>query len=281
MHTTDRSRLTAAKYRLRESMPHKQHILRQLITMSHTLGDPTKEYVILSEGNTSARVDKETFFVKASGTQLESIEESGFVEVRFKDLLALLGAGDLSDDQIRMGLGAAKVNPDSLLRPSVETILHAQALSSGAAHFVGHTHPTVVNAILCSLEAEEAYAGRLFPDEIVVCGPAPVYVPFTDPGLPLARAVWAGVERHADAYGEWPKVILLQSHGLIAFGQSASEVVDTTAMAVKTAGVLWGTYALGGPHFLSAAQVARLHTRPDEEYRRQLLGMSQRNSAPR
>jgi len=255
-------------------MPRRQQVLHQLVAMSRTLGDPAREYVILGEGNTSARVDRETFFVKASGARLESIQESGFVEVRFKDVLALLEKEDLSNEQIRAGLEAAKVNPDGPLRPSVETILHARALSSGAAEFVGHTHPTVVNAILCSQAAEEAFAGRLFPDEIVVCGPAPVYVPYTDPGLPLARVVWAGVERHTDLYRQWPKVILLQSHGLIALGQSVSEVVDITAMAAKTAQVLLGTYALGGPHFLAASQVARLDARPDEAYRRRVLGMS-------
>ena len=257
-------------------MPDKRQILHQLLTMSRALGDPAKDYVILGEGNTSTRVDEEAFFVKASGTRLASITESGFVEVRFESVLALLEKENLSDEQIRAGLEAAKVNSDCPLRPSVETILHARALSSGAANFVGHTHPTVVNAILCSQGAEEAFAGRLFPDEIVVCGPAPVYVPYTDPGLPLARAVWAGVERHTDLHGQWPKVILLQNHGLIVFGQSAQEVVDTTAMAVKTARVLLGTYTLGGPHFLSPQQVARLHTHPDEEYRRRVLGMSRR-----
>ena len=169
------------------------------------------------------------------------------------------------------------VDPECPQRPSVETILHARALSSGAAVFVGHTHPIMVNTILCSRGAEEAFAGRLFPDEIVVCGRAPVYVPYTDPGLPLARAVWAAVERHAGLFSQWPKVILLQNHGLIAFGQSAREVVDITAMAVKTAQVLLGTYALGGPQFLPASHVARLDARPDEEYRRRVLSMNQQD----
>jgi len=255
-------------------MTPKQQILHQLVAMSLALGDPAKGYVILGEGNTSARVDQETFFVKASGTRLKCSDERNFVEVRFEEVLALLGKDDLSDEQIRAGLEAAKVNRDCPLRPSVETTLHAQALSAGAAKFVGHTHPTVVNAILCSQGAEEAFSGRLFPDEIVICGPAPVYVPYTDPGLPLARRAWAEVESYRDLYGQWPKVVLLQNHGLIAFGQSGQEVVDTTAMAVKTAQVLFGTYALGGPHFLSTSQVARLHTHPDEEYRRVVLGMS-------
>jgi len=254
----------------------KQQILEELVTMSRALGDPAKDYVLLGEGNTSARVGDDTFFVKASGTRLESIEQSGFVELSFERVLTLLERENLSDDQIRAGLDAAKVNADCPLRPSVETILHAQALNSGAAKFVGHTHPTVVNAILCSREAEKALSGRLFPDEIVVCGPAPVYVPYTDPGLPLGRAAWAAVEGHCEAYGQWPKVVLLQNHGLIAFGQSGREVLDTTAMVVKTARVLLGTYALGGPHFLPASQVARLSSRPDEEHRRVVLGISRR-----
>jgi rhamnose utilization protein RhaD (predicted bifunctional aldolase and dehydrogenase) len=257
-------------------MPHRQLVLHELVTMSRTLGDPAREYVILGEGNTSAWVDRATFFVKASGTRLESIEEGGFVEVRFDDVLALLEKDSLSDEEIRVGLEVAKADPDCPLRPSVETILHARALSSGAARFVGHTHPTLVNAILCSQSAPEAFTGRLFPEEIVVCGPAPVYVRYADPGPPLARAVWAGVERHADLYGQWPKVMLLQNHGVIAFGQSASEVVDITAMVVKTAKVLLGTYTLGGPRYLSASQVSRLRTRPDEEYRRRVLGIAQR-----
>ena len=119
-------------------------------------------------------------------------------------------------------------------------------------NFVGHTHPTAVNAILCSQKAEEAIAGRLFPDEIVYCGPAPVYIPYTDPGVPLARAVRDAIDRYLDEYRETPKVILMQNHGLFALGKTASEVENITAMYVKTARVILGAYALGGPHFMSA-----------------------------
>jgi len=49
-------------------------------------------------------------------------------------------------------------------------------------------------------------------------------------------------------------------------------VQDVTAMYVKAARVLLGTYALGGPHFLSPAAAARIHTRPDELYRREERG---------
>jgi rhamnose utilization protein RhaD (predicted bifunctional aldolase and dehydrogenase) len=246
-------------------------ILAQLVTMSKNLGDPALDYVILGEGNTSARADSETFWVKASGTELRTVDHADFVRVRFDRVLALLDEGNLSDDAIKEGLEAAKVDPAVTVRPSVETVLHALALQLEGVHFVGHTHPTAVNAVLCSQKAEEAVSGRLFPDHIVYCGPASVYVPYTDPGVPLARAVRDSIARYLDAHHEIPKVILMQNHGLIALGQIAQEVEDITAMAVKAARVLLGTYALGGPHFLTAESVARIHTRPDEAYRRKLF----------
>ncbi|HID86354.1 MAG TPA: aldolase [Anaerolineae bacterium] len=247
-------------------------ILSQLITMSRHLGDPALDYVILGEGNTSARIDEATFWVKASGVELRTIEASGFVRVRFDRVLALLEAGDLSDEEVRQGLTAARVDPAATARPSVETVLHGLALQLDGVNFVGHTHPTVVNAILCSQKAEEAIAGRLFPDEIVYCSPAPAYVPYTDPGLPLARGVREVLRRYLEEYGERPKVILMQNHGLIALGHTPEEVESITAMCVKAARVLLGTYALGGPHFMSPQDVERIHTRPDEAYRRRKLG---------
>ena len=145
------------------------------------------------------------------------------------------------------------------------------ALKLDGINFVGHTHPTAVNALACSQKVEEAASRRLFPDEIVYCGPASVYVPYTDPGLPLAHKVRDSIEQYIDEYLEKPKVILMQNHGLIALGQTTRQVEDITAMAVKAARVLLGTYIAGGPHFLSPANVERIHTRPDELYRRQQL----------
>ena len=156
----------------------------------------------------------------------------------------------------------------------METVLHALILTLEGIDFVGHTHPTAVNAILCSQKAEAAIAGRLFPDEIVYCGPAPVYVPYTDPGVPLAREVRDRIGRHIEEYHEVPKVILMQNHGLFALGGTAPEVENITAMYDKTARIILGAYALGGPQFMSSQAVARIHTRPDEEYRRQEWGTS-------
>jgi hypothetical protein len=42
-------------------------------------------------------------------------------------------------------------------------------------------------------------------------------------------------------------------------------------MCVKTCRILAGTYAFGGPRFLPDEAVDRIHTRPDEAYRRKQL----------
>lgn len=248
-----------------------ENILAQLVAMSTSLGNPANDYVILGEGNSSAQVDGDTFWVKASGTQLSTIDESGFVQMRFDRVLSMLNE-DLDDEGVKQNLNTAKVDPTVTATPSVETVLHALALQLDGVNFVGHTHPTAINALTCSNGFEQAVSGRLFPDEIVVCGPAPVVVPYTDPGLPLARKVRDLINQYLDDYREVPKVILMQNHGFIALGRTAGQVENITAMAVKTARILLGTFAAGGPNFLSASNVERIHTRPDELYRRTIIG---------
>ena len=245
--------------------------LKQLITMSNQLGNPHNDYVILGEGNSSARTDEAFFWVKASGTSLQGIDNTGFVQVLFEPVLALLAAPSLSDTAVTETLASATINTAPNVRPSVETTFHAVALTVAEAQFVGHTHPTAVNSILCSQKVEEAYAGRLFPDEIVVCGPAPVFVPYTDPGIPLAKVIRGKIITYQDEYGRSPKLILMQNHGIIALGQTADEVLRITAMAVKTARILLGAFTVSAPRFLTPEDVNRIDTRPDEHFRQRML----------
>jgi rhamnose utilization protein RhaD (predicted bifunctional aldolase and dehydrogenase) len=245
-------------------------VLDQLVKMSRRLGEPARQYGILGEGNTSAEIDEESFWVKASGMELETIGPDGFCRLYFDPVLDMLKEGDLSDQEIAERLAAAAVHC-SLLRPSVESVLHALLLRLPDVQFVAHTHPLSVLSILCSQGVEEAMAGRLFPDEIVSCGIAPVYVPYTDPGLPLAKAVHDAADEYIDRIGERPRAILMQNHGLIALGETPKEAESVTAMWDKTARVLINTAAFGGPRFLPKEHVDRIHTRPDEEYRRKMI----------
>jgi rhamnose utilization protein RhaD (predicted bifunctional aldolase and dehydrogenase) len=248
-----------------------QEVLNQLVEMSNWIGRPEMDCAILGEGNTSARADDQSFYVKASGYELRTITAQGFVHVAFERVIGLLDCGQLTDQAVKDGLVRAKVDPAIGGHPSVETLLHALCLTLPGVNFVAHTHPVAVNSLTCSANFESAYSGRLFPDEIVVCGPAPLLVPYTDPGVPLARKVKELVDGYIDQWGETPRIILMQNHGLIALGRSPQHVENLTLMAVKTARILLGTLAAGGPRYLSQQDVERIHTRPDEEIRRKLL----------
>ena len=245
--------------------------LRKLVHLSQYLGHPANDYAILGEGNSSAKIDDGAFWVKASGVEMGAAQETDFIQVRFEPVLAMLDGPDLDDEAIGRALLAAKATDKSPKRPSVETAFHAACLSLEDVNFVGHTHPTAINAITCSVGFEEAFSGRLFPDEIVICGPAPVLMPYIDPGMPLAREIRRRIRAYVDEYGQSPRVVLMQNHGMIALGSTAQQVMNITATMVKTARILLGTYALGGPHFMSEESVRRIHTRPDEHYRRKLL----------
>lgn len=239
--------------------------------MSNLLGEPERDLVILGEGNTSAKIDEETFWVKASGVSLAGITEKGFVEMRSAPVVEMLQAGHLSDEEIQTRLMAARVDQTTAVRPSVETTFHALLLQLEEVRFIGHTHPTSVNSILAAERSREIIQGRLFPDEIVCCGAAPAYVPYTDPGLTLARAIGRAVEDYLAEYGLAPKAILLENHGLVALGSTPKDVESITRMWDKTARILLGTYVFGGPRYLSREQADRICTRPDEHYRRRLI----------
>ncbi len=253
-------------------MSSTEEILEQLTALSHWLGDPTRDLAILGEGNTSALADEETFFVKASGQSLSTIQPDGFCAVSIPSVMEALDGPELSDAEVKASLLHAKADDDSSVMPSVETFLHAYLLTLPGIRFVGHTHPTAVNAITCSMGGRDALAGRLFPDEIVCCGVAPCWVEYTDPGVPLARLLRTRVEEYIDRYNEPPKVILMENHGFIAIGKTPRDVQSITAMYVKTARVLIDTYAFGGPHFMTEQAVSRIHSRPDEHYRQKQIG---------
>ena len=248
-----------------------QEIIQKLVRMSNTLGSEAYDCAILGEGNSSAKLDEKYFLVKASGTQLETIDASGFVKVQFAPVLEALEQESLSDTEVKDVLLNATVDNDAKRMPSVETFLHAIILSQEGINYVGHTHPTAVNSILCSKKAEEAYSGCLFPDQIVVLGTDPLFIPYTDPGLVLSKAVQTGFADYIVHFGKAPKAIYMQNHGFIAVGGTEKDVLNITQMAVKTAKIILGTYMLGGPNFFSDANVNRIENRPDEAYRRKVI----------
>jgi len=94
------------------------------------------------------------------------------------------------------------------------------------------------------------------------------YVPYADPGLPLALTVRQTPAEFLDRYRRGPKVLLMENHGVIALGSTAQEVLNITHMLVKTCRILAHSLVAGGPRFLSPTAVDRIDKRPDELARR-------------
>ena len=241
--------------------------------MTRRLAAPELEYAILAEGNTSARAADNTLWIKASGASMLDIKAEGFVEVRRDPILAALEGPDLDDDAVRQCLEGARKDPRAR-KPSVETFLHAWLLKLPDVRYIAHTHPTPLLGLLCTPRAQEFAAKRLFPDEIVCCGPATCWIPYVDPGLPLGRELRDRVRAHIETHGEAPKILWLQNHGLFALGATPASVEATTHMAVKAARVWLHALSTGlEPVTLTPEQIERIHKRPDEHHRQRLLGM--------
>lgn len=64
--------------------------ISELLALSRFLGEEHRHLAILGEGNTSAKIDDDTFVVKASGSCLQTLAEDDVVACRFDKLLPML-----------------------------------------------------------------------------------------------------------------------------------------------------------------------------------------------
>lgn len=247
-------------------------MIEKLLNLSHQLGREERGLAILGEGNTSVRLDEQSFAVKASGSNLATLKAEDVTRCAFDRLLPLLDETSLSDAEVDAALFDARID-ESAKKPSVEALFHAYFLSLPEISFVGHTHATTCNSILASPRAREFATGRTCPDEIVCCGPSSVFVPYTDPGLRLAQQIRSSTDAWIEANGRAPRIVLLENHGIIALGASPAAVLAATLMAEKCARIFIGAAALGGPQFLSIENIERIAGRPDEAYRQRALGI--------
>ena len=248
--------------------------LEELLRLSHEIGRENRKLTILGEGNTSCRVSDDEFLVKASGSCLASLEPEQVTCCRFEQVLTLLQDREVpfSNEEVDEVLLSSRIDPGSK-KPSIETMFHAWLLTLEGVDFVGHCHSEAANRILCSSRARDFAEHRIFPDEIVCCGRASVFVENCDPGLPLALEIRRQTLEFIRKHGEAPRLILLESHGIIALGKTADAVLACTFMADKAACIFEGAAALGGPVFLPQEQVQRIAGRPDELYRQKQLNL--------
>ncbi len=244
------------------------HNLADLVHLSRTLGEPWRRFAILAEGNTSQRVAEDELAVKATGRSLRLASPSDFVVVSLRRLSQIVDDSEAGDPDVAHYFDEVEIEQG--MRPSVEALLHVVCVVDAGAATVAHTHPESVNALLCSDRADVLAGPPIFPDQVVVIGRRGLLVPYTDPGVVLARVVRARLTEHARQWG-MPRAIYLSNHGLVALGSSASQVLQVTEMADKVSRVLAATLSLGSVVPMTEESAERIDTRDDEQIRRTAL----------
>ncbi|MDR1562327.1 MAG: SDR family NAD(P)-dependent oxidoreductase [Dysgonamonadaceae bacterium] len=189
--------------------------IEQLIEVSRYYG-ANRYFVIAGGGNTSYK-NNEKLWVKASGSALATITEDGFAVLCRSGLNSMLEkvySADVAEreEQVKNDLAAATITKNK--RPSVETSMHNVIRYA----FVVHLHPTSVNALMCSQNAE-AELKRLFGDKTL-------YIPYTDPGYVLFKKVNDEIVAYREKYSEEPKVIWLQNHGIFVAADTTEEIKE-------------------------------------------------------
>jgi len=200
--------------------------LGQRIYSSRLLGrEPA--LVLHGGGNTSVKiaerslvgVEETILYVKGSGGDLAKIDEAGFSPVRMDHLLALSKLPALPDpvmvNELRTHMTRA-----SAPTPSVEAILHAIL----PFKFVDHTHADAIVTLTNAPGGEERIR-EVFGDALVV-------IPYVMPGFDLARAC---AERFPAQATKRTIGMILMSHGIFSFGETAREAYDRMIALVTKA----------------------------------------------
>lgn len=187
--------------------------LEELVEISQFYGRDNR-FVIAGGGNTSYK-NVEKIWVKASGSSLATITEEGFAildRAKLNEMSEKVYSSNPveREEEVKNDLAAANLTKDK--RPSVETSLHNII---GYAYVV-HLHPTLVNALMCSQNAESELR-KLF-------GEKALFVEYTDPGYVLFKKVNEKLKAYRATYNEEPHVIWLQNHGIFVAADTTEEI---------------------------------------------------------
>ncbi|WP_417413302.1 bifunctional rhamnulose-1-phosphate aldolase/short-chain dehydrogenase [Hoeflea sp.] len=201
-----------------------------LLYRSNVLGSD-KRVTNYGGGNTSAKVMQkdpltgemvEVLWVKGSGGDIGSIKMDGFATLYMDKLEALKGIyrGVAFEDEMVGYLPHCTFN----LNPraaSIDTPLHAYV----PRKHVDHVHADAIIALAASADGEEL-ARRVFGDEIG-------WLPWKRPGFELGLWLSQFCKDNPGAKG-----VILASHGLFTWGDTAEECYDTTIDIINRA-VAW------------------------------------------
>ena len=194
--------------------------LEEIIGISRYYGRDS-EWVIAGGGNASWK-NRETLWVKASGTSLAGASRATFVELD-REKLAPMWNKEYSrktDEREREALAdlMAAREAGQTLRPSVETGMHDVLPQA----FVLHTHPTVINAVTCSANGEAVM--REIAGGIPLLGDGIIWIPSINPGWVLSKRIFDEVKVYRDQHKDNPQVVVLQNHGITVASEDVGDI---------------------------------------------------------
>ncbi len=205
--------------------------LKDMLKISTSVGSDSR-LVQGGGGNTSVKTDGgDLMYVKASGTNLGEMREGrGYRLVDVQKCIDIVEDASIrelppSDREAEVLSRLKDCCVDELEgRPSVETSLHAML-----GRCVVHTHPSVVNGLLCAQEGREALE-ELFGD----MSPPYLYIGFCGAGYPLAYRMHGELQEYEDEHGCRPEVIFLENHGPFVVAEEADRALKLTDYIFRT-----------------------------------------------
>ena len=212
----------------------------KLLYRSNLLGSD-KRITNYGGGNTSAKVMEkdpltgemvEVLWVKGSGGDVGTIKMDGFSTLYMDKLRALKGiyrGVEFEDEMVGyLPHCTFNLNPRAA---SIDTPLHAYVPKP----HVDHMHPDAIIAIAASKNSREL-TSRIFGDEIG-------WLPWKRPGYELGLWLEKFCQEKPDARG-----VVLESHGLFTWGDTAKEAYETTIEIINRA-IAWFETENTGPAF--------------------------------
>lgn len=233
-------------------------IIDEFVELCHMFSDSV-DMIQAGGGNASTKyIDsgKPVMLIKASGYLMSEVgKNTGFTAIdtlKVNQLLKEIRQGKIAIDAehlINQRISNANL---STLRPSIETFLHAMLPVQHVLHV--HDLATLLYA------STKAFESDLMNQWNGVDGlEGLLLIPYKKPGVHLALSMMNGLDKYSAKYGEIPKGIILQNHGLIIPHQNYDEiynsVVDIIEQIKKKAGlpITFGTPYRNGYHIKCAA----------------------------
>ncbi len=207
----------------------------ELLERSHRLGSD-RRYTNYAGGNASCKAgaddpltgrEVELLFVKGSGGDLGTLEETGLAVLRldrFRALVDVYPGPDREDEMVRLldfclhGKGGAP--------PSIDTAMHGLVVAPN----VDHLHPEAGIAFAAAVDGE-VLTGACFGERVL-------WVPWRRPGFQLGLDIAAIANERPEAIG-----VVLGGHGITAWGATSAqceahslEIIDRAQHYIDTHG---------------------------------------------